>query len=535
MPDADVVPPPTTTDRRTGSSLTLDLEPGERWWGGTVKDGVRMPFGSTSPYARDLGVAGEQDQWGVGEDSGQSAPVLVSTRGRVVGSSRPFALSVADGALSVDGSDVVAFRAGTSLREAFRAASAAFFPPAGTTPAPRLFEAPQYNTWVEDPLTPTQESVLAYARRILDAGLEPGTIFIDDNWAPDYGTLRFDLARFPDPGRMIETLGAWGFEVVLWLVPFISPDSLAFRECERDGLLVRDAEGRTAVRRWWNGLSALLDLSDPAAVVWLTDQLDALVDLGVAGFKFDGGDVRDYRVDDRTANPCEPVDMCESWARVGLRYRYNEFRACWRMGGQPLGQRLRDKPPRWDSTGIGSLVPEMLAQGLMGHPYVCPDMVGGGVVDAMGGRGASDPEFFVRYAQVAALSPMIQFSVNPARALDDEHLAAVRDALAVRQAHMPLIRSLLETAAVTGEPLLRPMSYHEEGYEDVTDHFFLGPDLLVAPVVERAATSRAVHVPPGRWAAPDGTTFDGPAVVDLPVDLTTIPRLARLAEEVAPR
>lgn len=525
---------PSTTDRQTVSLVELDLEPGERWWGGTVKDGVRMPFAEGTTYARDLAVPGEDDGE-VGEDSNQSAPVLVSTRGRVVASQRPFAFSVADGKLTVRGTDVVTFRAGSSLRDAFRAASAEFFPPSGATPARRLFEAPQYNTWIETPLTPTEESVLAYARRVLDAGLEPGTLFIDDNWAPDFGTWRFDPARFPDPKRMIDTLREWGFEVVLWLVPFISPDSLAFRECERDGFLVRDADGRTAVRRWWNGYSALLDVSSPEAVAWLTDQLDALVDLGVAGFKFDAGDVRDYRADDLIAQPCEPVDMCERWARVGLRYRYNEYRACWRMGGQPLGQRLRDKPPTWDSAGIGSLVPEMLAQGLMGHPWVCPDMVGGGLEGAMGDRDTGDLEFFVRYAQVAALSPMIQFSVNPARALDDEHLAAVKDALAVRAAHLPLIGSLLDVAAATGEPVLRPMSYHEEGYEDVTDHFFLGPDLLVAPVVERAATTRTLHVPPGRWAAPDGTTYEGPAVVDVPVDLRSIPRLARLAPGSAPR
>jgi DNA/RNA-binding domain of Phe-tRNA-synthetase-like protein len=53
--------------------------------------------------------------------------------------------------------------------------------------------------------------------------------------------------------------------------------------------------------------------------------------------------------------------MCEAWARVGLRYPFNEYRACWRLGGQPLGQRLQDKPPRRDAEGIGSLVPQLLA------------------------------------------------------------------------------------------------------------------------------------------------------------------------------
>lgn len=516
-------------------SLTIELEPGEYWWGGTVKDGVQMPFGATSTYRHDLAVPRHDPAWESGDDSSQSAPLLVSTHGRVVASSRPFAFTVANGRLDVEGSDLTVLRSGSSLREGYRAASARLFPPAGRTPARRLFSAPQYNTWIETPLTPTEQSVLAYARRILDAGLEPGTLFIDDNWAPDFGTWRFDLARFPDPERLIRRLADWGFDVVLWIVPFISPDSAAFRDCERNGLLVRNSAGRTAVRRWWNGYSALLDLSEPEAVSWLTRQLDALVDIGVAGFKFDAGDVRDYRSDDLVAQPCEPVDMCEGWARLGLRYAYNEYRACWRMGGQPLGQRLRDKPPTWDDAGLGSLVPEMLAQGLMGHAYVCPDMVGGGEVGAMGDRDAGDQEFFVRYAQIAALSPMIQFSVNPARVLDPEHLAAVKEALAVRARHLPLILSLVDDAAVTGEPVLRPMSYHESGYETVTDHFFLGPDLLVAPVLERGATTRTTHVPPGTWTAADGTTYEGPAAVEMPVGLTSIPRLTRATPTTPPR
>ena len=531
-------PPLADAADAAGPSLVIELEPGEHWWGGTVKDAVQMPFGATSTYRNDLAVPRHDPQWDSAEDSSQAAPLLVSTHGRVVTSPRPFAFGFADGRLEVEGTDVTLLRGGTSLREGYRAASAQVFPPAGTTPARRLFAAPQYNTWIETPLVPSEESVLAYARRILDAGLEPGTIFIDDNWAPDFGTWHFDRGRFPDPERLVRTLAEWGFDVMLWVVPFISPDSKAFRDCERDGLLVRDADGGTAVRRWWNGFSALLDLSSPAAVAWFTDQLDALVAIGVAGFKFDAGDVRDYRADDQIAAPCEPVDMSEAWARLGLRYAHNEYRACWRMGGQPLGQRLRDKPPTWDDAGLGSLVPEMLAQGLLGHAYVCPDMVGGGEVGAMGAMGdrqAGDQEFFVRYAQIAALSPMIQFSVNPARALDAEHLAAVKDALAVRTEHLPTILALVDDAAVSGEPVLRPMSYHEAGYETVTDQFFVGPDLLVAPVVERGATARTVQVPPGTWHAPDGTTYEGPATVEVPVGLTTLPRLTRAATEAAPR
>ncbi|MEV0616427.1 glycoside hydrolase family 31 protein [Nonomuraea sp. NPDC050404] len=508
--------------------LELAVEADERWWGGAAEDGLSMPYGGRRPFARDLGTPEGHGSRGAAP-SNQSSPVLLSTHGRVVWSERPFAFAFEDGVLRLSGRDLQVSREGGSLRDAFLSASRRFFPPSGTAPARQLFAAPQYNTWIEHPYTPTQESVLRFARDLLAAGMPPGVVFIDDLWARDYGTWRFDRTRFPDPAGMIRQLHEWGCSVMLWVVPFVSPDSAAFRELERRGLLLRDRSGETAVRRWWNGFSAVLDLTDPAAVGWMTDRLDALVEeTGVDGFKFDAGDVRDFRADDLTARPAEPVDLCEAWARVGLRYPFNEFRACWRMGGQPLGQRLQDKPPLWGPAGIGSLVPEMLAQGMIGHPFVCPDMIGGGEIGAMTGQEAIDQEFFVRYAQTAALSPMMQFSVLPSRVLDDVHLAAVRDALAVRASELPRLLALVDRAASTGEPIVRPMAYHADGLDDVTDQFFLGPDLIVAPVTVKGATERTVALPAGRWRSDDGSVVEGPVRVTVTCGLSRIPRFERL-------
>jgi alpha-glucosidase (family GH31 glycosyl hydrolase) len=514
------------TDREAQDRLVLDIGEGERWWGGSAGDGVVMPFGDRS-IVRNLGMPdgyGREDA----RPSNQSAPLLLSTHGRLVWSDRPFTFSINHGSLTIEGSNLVVRQSGNSLREAFLAASREFFPASGSAPATELFAGPQYNSWIEQPYKPTQESVLRYVRTLLDSGMPPGVVIIDDSWAPDYGTWYFDEARFPDPAAMTSTLHSWGCSVMLWLVPFVSPDSAAFRHLEKKGLLIRSSDGKTAVRRWWNGLSALLDLTHPEAVNWLTNQLDDLVDrMGVDGFKFDGGDIRDYRDDDLTHFPAEPVEMCERWARIGLRYRFNEYRACWRMGGQPLGQRLQDKPPAWSSEGIGSLIPEMLAQGMIGHPFTCPDMIGGGEIDAMTRQAGVDQEFFVRYAQIAALSPMMQFSVSPARVLQGEYLEAVQAAMEVRAQLLPTILQLVNEAAITGEPVIRPMSYHAPGCDDITDQFFLGPDIIAAPITERGARTRHVTLPEGIWHSDQGEVIAGPAAACVDGSLLRIPRFTR--------
>ena len=77
----------------------------------------------------------------------------------------------------------------------------------------------------------------------------------------------------------------------------------------------------------------------------------------------------------------------------------NEYRACFKMGGQPLVQRLCDKGHDWKA--VRQLVPDMIQAGLLGHSFVCPDMIGGGSWMAFAPDAPTpfDPEIFVRSAQ----------------------------------------------------------------------------------------------------------------------------------------
>lgn len=61
--------------------------------------------------------------------------------------------------------------------------------------------------------------------------------------------------------------------------------------------------------------------------------------------------------------------------------------------------------------GLASLIPESIAQGLIGHPFVCPDMIGGG--DLAQATTGVDQELFVRYAQLAALPLPVSLTTIP--------------------------------------------------------------------------------------------------------------------------
>ncbi len=129
--------------------------------------------------------------------------------------------------------------------------------------------------------------------------------------------------------------------------------------------------------RWWNGVSAVLDFSNPTAVDWFNAQLDPLVDdYGVDGFKFDAGNFRFYPENTISKMNYTPNEHCYSFAQFGLRFLLNEYRACWKMGNKPLAQRLHDKKHSWSD--LQKLIPDMIVTGLSGYTFSCLDIIGGG-------------------------------------------------------------------------------------------------------------------------------------------------------------
>jgi alpha-glucosidase (family GH31 glycosyl hydrolase) len=472
----------------------------------------------------------------------QGTPLLVSSRGRYVWHESPYAFSFkGDQTLELDFREHRSrvHQAGSTLREAFLAAAREHFPPDGRLPPVRLFNKPQYNTWMELQYGHSQAGILAYAEAVIAHGFPPGVLMIDDTWQEDYGVWRFHPGRFPDPAAMMRRLHALGFDVMLWVCPFVSADSETFRNLHKRQLLVRDSHGDAAIRKWWNGYSAVLDGSHPAALDWLRRQLQPLMnELGVDGFKFDAGDPEYYRPEDRTHAAISPHGQCEAWARVGLDFPLNEYRACWKCAGLPLVQRLSDKSHAWNEQGLASLLPNALAQGLMGYAFICPDMIGGGLQPEFADPGAAiDQELFVRWAQCSALFPMMQFSVAPWRVLDARHLALCREAAAWHERFAPEIESLARHAAITGEPILRHLAYEfpEDGLESVNDQFMLGSRILVAPVLNKGVSTRTVHFPSGTWQSDgDGRRIHGPCVaqVDAPLHRLPVFRLTDLGSGI---
>ena len=95
----------------------------------------------------------------------------------------------------------------------------------------------------------------------------------------------------------------------------------------------------------------------------------------------------------------------------------------------------------------------------------------------------------------------------------------------------PLILQLWQEAADTGMPIARPMWLHDaaaEGNPHNDDQWMLGPDLLVAPVLEAGVNQREVWLPEGCWRLHgEGEELGGSASVMVDAPLDVLPWFAR--------
>ncbi len=512
----------------TAQEEVIAIGKGEKWFGGVINEGHVMPL--REGYDFDLfGNTG----------TNQAVPLLISTEGRFIWSEEPFRFTVQDNQLVISnrGEPVTVDSSGKNLRDAYLNASKRFFPSKGELPDTLLFTHPQYNTWIELIYNQNQKDIINYAKSIIDNGFPPGVLMIDDNWADYYGRFDFRADRFSNAPAMVDTLHHMGFKVMLWMSPFISPDTEVFRELQAKKYLLysgedkkpwQDAE-KISIINWWNGYSAVVDFTNPEAEKWFHDKLEYMVKAyHLDGFKFDAGDADFYPENAVSYRPVTPNEHSRLWGELGNYYPLNEYRAMWKMGGEPLVQRLRDKQHSWED--LQKLIPHITVAGLSGYQFTCPDMIGGGEFGSFIGRDNLDEHLVVRSAACSALMPMMQFSVAPWRVLSENNLMAVKKMVALRQNYVPYIMELVKQSAESGEPIVRTMEYEfpHQGMAEIKDQFMLGKKYLVAPVVTKE-NKREIQLPKGVWKSDEGKTIKGPKIIaeDVPLDRLPVFELLR--------
>lgn len=347
-------------------------------------------------------------------------------------------------------------------------------------------------------------------------------LFWDWQWNP---------ARYPDlPGR-IAALRARGIRFLGYANPYLCVDGALYPEALARGLLARNAAGGPYHVDFGEFDAGVVDFTNPAASDWFAARIlrQNMLGLGLSGWMADFGEYLPIDAvlangDARERHNAWPTLWAEVNARAVAGTDAVFFMRAGFTGIQPHNRLLWAGDQCVDFSrhdGIGTTICAALSAGLLGNPYHHSDI--GGYTSLFGLT--RTPELLMRWTELAAFTPVMRTHEGnrPDDNLQIDQDAAVLAHFArftrIHRVLLPYLAAAADEAAATGLPMQRPLVLHfpdDPATHTVQDQFLLGPDLLVAPVIESGATSRRVVLPRGAdWVhLPSGRSFAG-GVIDV--------------------
>jgi alpha-glucosidase (family GH31 glycosyl hydrolase) len=360
-----------------------------------------------------------------------------------------------------------------------------------------------------------------------------GTEFAPSGWNTRNGEFTWHPTNFPDPKKIIDELHALNFKVVVHIVV----EGRRFTGTVSDPCTAAPLPpGRTSDNQW--------PPDRQVSCYWPAHK--PVMDAGVDGWWPDQGDGFD--------GPSRLARHRMYWEGTQL-YRPNERPFALHRNASAGIQRYGgfiwsgDVQSRWET--LKTHVGVAINTGLTGLPYWGTDIGGFNPTAEYTG------ELHVRWFQFGAFNPSFrshgrnwhlrlpwgwdggdggpfeagQWRADPAELKNPEIERILRKYLELRSRLTPYLYTAVRECHETGVPIIRALWLHHP--DDATavargDEYLWGRDLLVAPVVEKGATSRRLYLPRGAWIdfwteKPEA----GGRELDRPVDLATMPLYVR--------
>jgi len=397
----------------------------------------------------------------------------------------------------------------------------------------------------------TQDELLSVAREYKARGLPLSCIVIDFFHWTRMGEWKFDPAEWSDPDAMMAELRAMGVETMVSIWPTVQTNAQTWPEMRERGYLMKTERGAPVTNVYpdkhplASHFCTYYDATNPEArrYVW-NKARESYVRHGIANFWIDS-----CEPELRPNHPEQVRLMLGNGAEVLNAYPYlhiEGFREGLTEAGHPDGVLLvrsawagsqRHGVILW-SGDVWSTWHDFRAQitaglhsGLSGLGWWTTDI--GGFYEGIG-KSAEFRELLVRWFQFGVFSPVCRLhgfrvpddlplpndgvptygedtfriftatgGANEVWSYGERLYAIFVDLLFLRERIRPYIMAQFAEHARSGAPVMRPLFFDfpaDPPCWDAADSYMLGPDLLVAPVVEPGATSRAVYLPRGaRW------------------------------------
>jgi alpha-D-xyloside xylohydrolase len=380
----------------------------------------------------------------------------------------------------------------------------------------------------------TQEEMLAVVREYRRRGLPLAVIVSDYFHWHMMGEWAMDPRDWPDPIGLTRELKEMGVELMVSIWPTVNRNSEAFHEMAERGLLAQTEHGVQAhmgiADTTPEGVSLVTfyDATNPEARAYLWDKIKKnYLDNGVRVFWLDAdepelvpihADNIRYSLGSGLEVGCIYPLLHQKGFYLGMRAAGQEeiinlSRSAW-AGTQRYGAAVWSGDIRSRFEVLRAQIPAGLNIAMSGIPWWTTDIGG-----FMEGDIRTDyfKELIVRWFQYGVFCPLFRLhgvrlplnglygaqssgAANEIWSFGEKAYEIIKNLLFLREKLKPYLRELNQAAHERGTPPMRPLYFDFPGdpaSANRADQFMLGPDLLIAPVTEQGAVSRAVYLPNG--------------------------------------
>ncbi|MGQ1889552.1 glycoside hydrolase family 31 protein [Thermophagus sp. OGC60D27] len=384
-------------------------------------------------------------------------------------------------------------------------------------------------------------------------------IYQDIGWTRYLQDFVWNTNNYQNPVKMLDDLEKQGFKVIVSQDPVVAQNNVVqWNQADSAGFFVKDIRtGKSYDMPWpWGGNCGVVDFTNPKVGDWWGDYQQMVIDQGVKGFWTDMGEPAWSNEENTDRLFMKHHDgMHEeihnvyglTWNKVVTEQfeKHNPNIRIFQMTRSSFAGMQRYTFGWSGDAGNGynvnegwkqlaNQIPVGLSAGMGGIPFWSCDISGycGDINDY-----EAFAELYARWMQFGVFNPLSRAHHEGNNAVEPwlfgQRVEAVcKDAIELKYALFPYIYSYAREAHDTGLPLMRAMflEYPDDPEtQNLQTQFMFGKELLVAPVLEEAASVKRVYLPQGKWFDyhDPRISYDGEQWIDFPVTLESIPLFVR--------
>ena len=281
-------------------------------------------------------------------------------------------------------------------------------------PDENFFLKPLWSTTAVFDKTVNQANVLSYAKEIGDKGFSKYLFEIIDTENASVDDV-FYKGKFPNSHQMLMYVREYGFRSYIGMTPFVFPEE----EFDKSKLLL-NKDSKSAVTLWGREKMNILDLHSSETKQWFVNQLKNMVtEYGIDGFTLLGGE-SNYLINNNAVSDANSLELTKDFLSISEDLKITPLSSFSYKSQHLAGVvTLSHRKASWDSHGgLRSVIPSVLTLGILGYPFIIPNVVGGfgqfkKVNSTYSELEKPDRELYIRWMEIAAYMPCMMFSIPP--------------------------------------------------------------------------------------------------------------------------